>query len=203
MLTIINNYKKFLIISGAAVVLVIVAFVAIRKAGMWLLVDDSLSPGIELVFTFAGDKNRVDYSSELMMKYPEAQWLLSDFKNGYINYVSKKGFDLSRVTVIDTCVSTLSEVQCLFGYLMEQQKQNSQKMSVGLVSSPYHMRRIKLMVKSQARLKDVSFSYHPVPLEMYNYSKTMYKRWWRHKNISEAVISEYQKILYFYIFDNK
>lgn len=203
MLTTINKYKKFLFISGAAVVLVIVASVAIRKAGVWLLVDDTLSPGLDLVFTFAGDKNRVDFSSELIIKYPEAHWLLSDFKNGYINYISKKGFDLSRVTVVDTCVSTISEVKCLFGYLKDLQKKNSHKISVGLVSSPYHMRRIKLMVKSQTRMRNVSFSYHPVPLKMYNVSKLMYERWWRHKNTSEVVILEYQKILYFYLFDNK
>lgn len=203
MLTIINKFKKLLIISGAAVVLVILASVAIRKAGVWLLVKDPLPDKVDVVFTFAGDRNRVDYSSEFMIKYSDSHWLLSDFKNGYINYISKKGFDLSRVTVVDTCVSTISEVKCLFGYLKEQQIKYSQKISVGLVSSPYHMRRIKLMVKSQARMKNVSFSYHPVPMNMYNASKLMYERWWRHKNTSEVVILEYQKILYFYLFDNK
>ena len=203
MLTILKNPKKILFISGAAVVLFIVAFVVMRKAGMLLLVDDPLSSSLDLIVTFAGDKNRVDYSSELMVKYPGAHWLLSDFKNGYIHYITRKGFDRTRITVVDTCASTISEVRSLFEFLNTEQQKRPRNMKVGLVSSPYHMRRIKLMVKSRKRLKNVSFSYHPVPLEMYNVSKPMYKRWWRHKNISEAVISEYQKILYFYIFDNK
>ncbi len=82
MLTILKNSKKILIISGQRLYFSIVAFVAIRKAGMLLLVDDPLSSSLDLIVTFAGDKNRSGLFSELMVKYPEAHWLLSDFKDG-------------------------------------------------------------------------------------------------------------------------
>lgn len=203
MLIFLKKYKKIQIILGLTVVLVVLGFVAIREAGVWLLVKDPLPDKVDIVFTFAGERYRVDYSSELMMKYPNAHWVLSDFKDGYYHYIKKKNFDVSRVTVVDTCASTIYEVKSLFGYLEGQQNLYPDGITVGLVSGPYHMRRIQLMVKSRTRLKDVRFVYLPVPLKSYNTSDEMYKRWWDYSDISSVVFSELPKILYFYLFDNK
>lgn len=203
MLNFFKKLKKIQIVLGLSVVLVILAFVAIREAGVWLLVKDPLPDNVDIVFTFAGERHRVDYSSELMMKYLKAHWVLSDFKDGYYNYIKKKNFDISRVTVVDTCISTIFEVKSLFGYLEDHQNLYPEGITVGLVSGPYHMRRIQLMVKSRSRLNNVKFVYLPVPLKSYNTSDEMYKRWWNYRNISSVVFSELPKILYFYLFDNK
>jgi hypothetical protein len=203
MLDHIKKRKKILVISSTTIVLVVLAFVAIREAGVWLLVKDPLPEKVDVIFTFAGERHRVDYSSELMLKYPHAHWVLSDFKDGYYNYIKKKNFDISRVTVVDTCASTIFEVKALFGYLQEHQKLYPGGITIGLVSGPYHMRRIQLMVQSRSRLNNVKFVYLPVPLESYNTSSEMYKRWWNYQNISSVVFSELPKILYFYLFDNK
>jgi uncharacterized SAM-binding protein YcdF (DUF218 family) len=194
---------RLIIVLGVITVTIPLLLLALRGAGVWLLVDDPLPEKVDVIFTFAGEKYRVDYSAKLMIKYPGAHWVLSDFKNGYFNYIRKKEFDISRITLVDTCVSTISEVKCLFGYLREQRGQYPKNLTVGLVSSPYHMRRINLMVKSQGRMNNVKFTYLPVPLEAYNASDEMYKRWWKNKYISEVVFSEFPKILYFYFFNNK
>ncbi len=203
MLTILKKHKKVLVISCTVIVLVIVTFIAIRQAGVWLLVKDPIPDKVDVLFTFAGERHRVDYTSELMMKYPNAHWVLSDFKDGYFNYIKKKNFDISRVTVVDTCISTVYEVRTLIGYLEAHRSRYPEGITVGLVSGPYHMRRIQLMVRSRSRLKNVTFVFLPVPLESYNTSDEMYKRWWNYRNISSVVFSELPKILYFYLFDNK
>ncbi|HEX2958629.1 MAG TPA: hypothetical protein VHO70_17465 [Chitinispirillaceae bacterium] len=203
MLTFVNKHKKLLLVSSTVIVLVISAFYAIREAGVWLLVKDPLPDKVDIVFTFAGERYRVDYSSELMMKYPDAHWVLSDFKDGYYHYIKKRNFDISRVTVIDTCASTIFEVKSLFSYLEEHRNLYPNGITAGLVSGPYHMRRIQLMVKSRSRLNNVKFVYLPVPLESYNTSNEMYERWWNYRNISSVVFSELPKIIYFYLFDNK
>jgi hypothetical protein len=193
--------KSIITLVVSALALTILLF-ATRGAGVWLLVDDPLPEDINVIFTFAGEKYRVDYSAELMIKCPGAHWVLSDFKNGYFSYARKKTTDISRITVVDTCVNTIAEVKCLFGYLREHRNQYPKDMTVGLISSPYHMRRIKLMVKSQAKISNVKFTYLPVPLEAYNNSNEMYKKWWDSKEISDVVFSEFPKILYFYFFNN-
>jgi hypothetical protein len=203
MLIFLKKYRKILIISCTTVVLVVLAFFAIREAGVWLLVKDQLPPKVDILFTFAGERYRVDYSSELMLKYPNAHWVMSDFKDGYYHYIKKKNFDVSRMTVVDTCKSTIFEVKYLFTYLQEHRNLYPDGITVGLVSGPYHMRRIQLMVQSRGRLNDVKFVYLPVPLESYKTSDEMYKKWWNYSNISSVVFSELPKILYFYLFDNK
>jgi hypothetical protein len=203
MLNYIKKHKKSFLTLCTTVVLVILVFFAIREAGVWLLVKDPLPEKVDVLFTFAGERHRVDYTSELMLKYPRAHWVLSDFKEGYFNYIKKKKFDISRITVVDTCVSTIYEVKSLLGYLEEHQSFYPDGVTVGLVSGPYHMRRIQLMVKSRSRLNNIRFVYLPVPLKSYNTSDEMYKRWWNYRNISSVVFSELPKILYFYLFDNK
>jgi uncharacterized SAM-binding protein YcdF (DUF218 family) len=203
MLNNLKKHKKTLVIACAIIVLVVLGFAAVREAGVWLLVKDPLPDKLDIVFTFAGERYRVDYSSELMMKYPDAHWVLSDFKDGYFHYIKKKNFDVSRVTVVDTCVSTIFELKYLLKYLQEQRNLYPDGITVGLVSGPYHMRRIQLMVKSRSKLNNIRFVYLPVPLKSYNTSEKMYKRWWNYSNISAIVFSELPKILYFYLFDNK
>jgi hypothetical protein len=197
-----KRIKSIIALVVFALALTILLF-AIRGAGVWLLVDDPLPEDLDVIFTFAGERYRVDYSAELMNKYPGAHWVLSDFENGYFNHIRKKPTDISRITVVDTCVSTISEVKCLFGYLKYHRNQYPEHLNVGLVSSPYHMRRIKLMVKSQSKISNVKFTYLPVPLESYNTSDEMYKKWWNYNNISQVVFSEFPKIVYFYFFNNK
>ena len=198
-----NSTKKLLKITriiALVIIGIITVFMGLRSAGVWLLVRDTIPDQVDVVFTFAGDRHRVFYSRELMLKFSGAHWLLSDYIDGYAKILRKNDFDMSRVTVVDTCENTIAEVQMLFRFLEENIPKLPQKTVVALVSSPYHMRRIQLMVRHQKKLDHVDFKYTPVPLDRYNVSKEMYKKWWNYSVISDVVFSELPKILYFYIF---
>ncbi len=205
--------QLFILIIGLALMS---AGVFLVYAGKWLLVENPVPDKLDVVFTFAGDGARVNYSRELMGRNPAAHWLLSDYKNGYARLLRKDGFDMNRVSSVDTCSSTQSEVAVLDSWIKTGKIEKalmlshndgsktipasygkSQILHVGLVSSPYHMRRIQMMVNWTDLRDSVQFYYLPVPLDRYNWNRKMFGSWWKHKNLRTIVISELQKIGYF------
>lgn len=193
-------FKKIRIPIGIGCILV-AFFFGLRSVGVWLLVNNPVPERVDVIFTFAGDRYRVIYSRKLMETFKNAHWLLSDFKDGYATLLRKQDFNMSRVTIVDTCVNTISEVKALFHYLESNATVLPPEPVVALVSSPYHMRRIQLMVAQQQKVKNVTFSYLPVPLEQYNASRDMYRHWWKYSGISNVVFSELPKIVYFFFFN--
>lgn len=180
-------------------------FVSIRGVGSWLLVADQMPPRLDVIFTFAGDGRRVSYSKELMLRFKSAHWLLSDYKNGHSRLLKKSNFDMTRVTTVDTCKSTISEITMLGNWLDFQyalqfrtgETADTTHRYVGLVSSPYHMRRIKMMLREVKGDPAVNYFLLPVPLEVYQWSVDSYRYWWRYDYIAKYVFSELQKIGYF------
>ncbi|HEX3019821.1 MAG TPA: ElyC/SanA/YdcF family protein [Chitinispirillaceae bacterium] len=168
------------------------------NAGRWLVISDPLPENLDLIFTFAGEHERVAYSKELTSKYPRSFWMLSDYKNGYARLLRKSNFNMSIVQIVDTCKNTVSEVNALRTWLKNnKQFQNNTRLSIGLVSSPYHMRRIKLITKKEFKKSNIDFHFLPVPLDRYNWTSKMLQYWWNTGAVSRVVISELQKIIYF------
>jgi hypothetical protein len=107
---------------------------------------------------------------------------------------------MSRVAVVDTCKNTYSEVNALDQWLLTNAPSlllSDTVISIGLVSGPYHMRRINLMINHKFKTGKVHFYRLPVPLERYKWSASMFQYWWKNRAISRIVISEIQKICYF------
>lgn len=177
----------------------ILFFFLFMNMGRWLVIYDPIPEDLDLIVTFAGERERVAYSKELTLKYPNSCWILSDYKNGYSRLLRKSHFDMSRVYIVDTCQNTVSEIHAMDKWI----KDNPQKfigkshLSIGLVSSPYHMRRIQLIINKQLKKQKFSFHYLPVPLDRYKWTTKMLKYWWNTGVVSRAVISEFQKIVYF------
>ncbi len=167
-----------------------------RNVGRWLIISDAVPSRLDVVFTFAGENVRVSYSKELMSRFDDARWILSDYKDGHSRLLRKSNYDMSKVLVIDSCKNTYSEVNAL----MDQLRSCDKELYVGLVSGPYHMRRIKMMLSRQERIPNVNFVFLPVPLERYNWTDSMIRRWWKSGSVSSAVVSEIQKIVYFMLF---
>lgn len=167
--------------------------------GNWLVITDPLPEKVDIIFTFAGENVRVAYSKELSSRYPNSFWILSDYKNGYSRLLRKSNYDMSRVHIIDTCQNTVSEVSSLDNWIKQHASQLKidNTLSIGLVSSPYHMRRIKLMVERQFKEHKINFYFLPVPLQRYKWTEKMFQYWWKTGSISRVVISEFQKIIYF------
>lgn len=174
-----------------------------RNAGTYLLVNDPLPEKLDLIFTFAGENARNHYSEKLLQQYPDAHWLLSDYKDGYVRILRRDSFDMSRVTIVDTCKNTFSEVLALKEYLQQSGenplREHHGPLQIGLISGPYHMRRIQLMTQKAIRSGDFNFHYLPVPLDKYNWTAAMFKTWWK-SPVYEVVSTETLKIVYFRLF---
>jgi hypothetical protein len=173
--------------------------------GKWLVTADTVPLHLDLICTFAGDRQRVDYSKELMQQHPLAHWVMSDYKNGYGRLLQKDEFDMHRVSIIDTCKNTLSEVLAFRKWIdsvytlkcaVKQDKDGS-ILHVGLISSPYHMRRIRMMANRHLKKKNVQFYCIFVPFNSYNWDDTTFRYWWRSDQIASYVYSEIAKIAYF------
>lgn len=190
------------LIAGFLCVLLLFIFVLLRL-GDWLTPSDPLPGNLDLIVTFAGENVRVNYSRELMSRYPEAHWLLSDYKNGYGRLLQKNDYDMRRVTIVDTCKNTLSEVHAAAAYipvfLKEKpvRKDPKQRLTVGLVSSPYHMRRIDLMARRYLGGPDVRYFLLSVPLQKYQWGEKTFRYWWRSNVITSVTMLELMKIGYF------
>ena len=196
------------IVSALTVTVVIISVAVFLNFGSWLIVSDPVPERLDIIFTFAGDGARVTYSKELAMIFPEARWILSDYQNGHARLLRKSNYDMSRVAVVDTCRNTRAEIRTLIRMLgaggpefvpCVSLSSSGQVINVGLVSSPYHMRRIQLMVKKYHKEGNYRFMYLPVPMDRYQWSDRTVRNWWKSAKLSKAVISEAQKILYFFL----
>lgn len=194
-----TNRQPLLRIAVALLCLLLIAVYALLRLGEWLTPADTLPDRIDLVVTFAGDSRRVNYSKHLMERYPNAHWLLSDYKNGYGRILKNKNYAMGRVSVVDTCKNTLAEIYATAAWIDDRASEHTseQPLSVGLVSSPYHMRRIGLMANRYLSGAGVTCYLLPVPLKKYKWEKKTFQYWWRNKSIASITLSELTKIGYF------
>jgi hypothetical protein len=182
--------------------LLVSTVIFLRNAGTWLLISDTVPERLDMVFTFAGENVRDAYSRELMQRFPDAHWLMSDYKEGYSRILRRENYDMSRVSIVDTCKNTLSEVHTLLTWIDKKDssllKRKDSVVYVGLVSGPYHMRRIKMMIEKNLPEHQVRFFFLPVPLERYKWTDDMFKKWWK-SPVFDSVSSEITKIIYFFL----
>ena len=186
-----------------------VAAILFLKAGDWLVISEPLPERIDVVFTFAGENSRMAYSRELMGRFPEAHWVLSENLHQYSRILEREGFDMSRVTPVDTCTNTLSEVNGLADWVRGRRGSDAARaravkaepISIALVSNPYHMRRIHCMVDNVFRGDSLRFFYLPVPRGRYRWAASAdSKYWWQSKVTRSWVESEVAKLFLFWLF---
>ena len=193
---------RFIAVFFAVLAITLIIF---RQLGDWLIAADPPPPRLDVVCTFAGDRQRVVYSKELMFRHPEAHWFLSDYKNGHGRLLQKNSFDMHRVTIVDTCNNTVSEVNALCEWLDRYRPPppsgasggDAVRLHVGLVSSPYHMRRIKIIASNRLSRPDIRWYLLPVPLEQYRWNRDTFRYWWRSGVITSITVLELMKIGYF------
>ncbi|MBN1307472.1 MAG: YdcF family protein [Chitinispirillaceae bacterium] len=177
-------------------------FFLFRQLGSWLIAGDTPPEHLDVICTFAGENRRVVYSKELALRYRNAHWVLSDYKDGHGRLLQKNNFDMRRVTIIDTCKSTISEMHALGEWLDRYRPRPSgpaARIQVGLVSSPYHMRRIRIMAARRLSRPDVRWYLLPVPLEKYRWNRDTFRYWWRSNAAASITILELLKIGYFMV----
>jgi len=194
--------RRWIRIAVSGVAVVVVAVVAFRHAGSWLVVSDALPEHLDAIGTFAGENVRVDYSKKLAEVYPSARWFLSDYKNGHGRLLQKNNFDMSRVFITDTCRSTISEVQAMARWIETlrgtyDHKNHREVLHIGLVSSPYHMRRISIMASRRIKKERIHLYFLPVPFSEYEWNRDTLRYWWRSNQLVSITTSELLKLGYF------
>jgi hypothetical protein len=186
------------------------------RAGALLVVDDPVPRRLDVIFTFAGENQRVTYSRDLTERFPSAHWVLSDFYHLFSHILERDGFAMSRVTFLDTCTNTLSEVHGLRDWIAGHKDslyksqnavtnspavpQKPATLAVGLVSTPFHMRRIRFMMQAVFRDPSIRFYYLPVPLDRYHWTSNDVDFWWQSRTTRSWVKSEVGKLLAFWFF---
>jgi hypothetical protein len=199
---------RFLLITAFVLLPVLAAAALFLKTGTWLLVSDPLPQRLDAIFTFAGENARITYSRELTQVYPGARWVISDHDHLYERILARNNFDLRRVDFIDTCTHTLSEVKGLADWLRAGRTaavqtgtagtQTAGALHIGLVSAPYHMRRISIMVNDVFSGDSARLYYLPVPLQRYGWTRDDFAHWWRSKTIRGLAGSEAGKLLMYW-----
>ena len=110
----------------------------------FLVVRSTMPDDLNIIMSFAGAKSRDKYTITLLDRFSDAKWILSGRKKDeYLAALAGEGIDTGRIIFVDHCQNTLDEVHFLKKYLTE----NNNIRNIGLVSSPLHMRRIKLFVE--------------------------------------------------------
>jgi hypothetical protein len=138
-----------------------------------------------------------------------------------------EGFDTARIIVNDTCTSTGAEITVLTDLvsialgravpelsekasaedsLWHEEKtrlcrwfseRQADTLDIALVSHPYHMRRIKMLV---ARNMDLPIRIHMLPVPLCGCANRFARarKWWRDEEDASFVISELIKIAYYF-----
>jgi uncharacterized SAM-binding protein YcdF (DUF218 family) len=205
--------------SGIATIIISAALAGcaaflLSRAALWLAVEDPAPARIDVIFTFGGENVRVSYSRELMARFPQAHWVISDYSHRYARLLQRLGFDMSRVTILDTCRYTISEVRGLADWLKAQGSAapdrtdtlspddpakpavlSMRPLHIALVSNPLHMRRIRLIAEKTFRDPAIRLHCLPVPLDRYGWTRRSLEHWWETKSLRTWVWSETAKIL--------
>lgn len=198
-----NLKNKLLYLFFVSFLISLIFFIFIN-IGRWLIVYDELPEDIDLIYVFAGDINfnREMYAIDLYEKYPDVIILLDTL--WIANHVcrSKKASKLLqklnsiKIDYVGPSATTLEEVSVINKYCIQKGK----KLKIGLVSSPYHMRRIKVICE-KTKLVDNARVYLLPFIEEFAYKYVfLYKKWWQRKGDRAIVFSEYLKIFPLIIF---
>ncbi len=171
---------------------------ALVNIGSWIVVaDNPPDSGIKYLFTFNGENVRERYAAILMSKYTDAVWLCSNNNKDYKSELAEKGVDTGRVRLIYGCTSTHSEAIALsdmVGSIINES--SSVPIGIGLISGPYHTRRILLEMRHHFPFQKADLYFLPVPFEYYSVQPETYRNWWKEKPLRELILFEIKKIIY-------
>jgi uncharacterized SAM-binding protein YcdF (DUF218 family) len=188
---------------ASCIIVILVCTISYRNLASWLVVSDPLPKSLDAIFTFAGESHRIVYSKELFLRYPASTWILSYPTKKILVPLSKGRADTSRIVVVDSCKNTNSEVLFLSGWVKSTVMKGStfspqRPLAIGLVSTPFHMARIRMDLSRKFKTKACTYYFLPVPYERYGLTKSDYKKWWSMKSMRSAIYLEFEKFIYYF-----
>src|SRR3989339_1455334 len=142
-----GSLKVLLLLFAALIPIVFLLFRLIDSAGLWMVVSDPIPKRLDVIYTYAGEGVRNYYSRVLFDRHPETLWIVGRWPMRRRYYQALyNGVDSTRLWFMPTdSLNTHLEFLGLCGLLDSLAKlrpPGSPELEVGLVSGPYHMRRI-------------------------------------------------------------
>lgn len=206
--------KKTLILIIGVIVTIIVFFLAVgfKNLAKLLYVNNNKPDKIDVIFVYAWDIRRMDYAKTLLKRYKDSIVLISDPYAKCDRLIFKRGFvDNSRMAVFKGAENTFHETHIFKRFLIGDKNVESlfthrgdraflpedNKLSVALVSSPLHMRRIKFCSDRSRLSRQANVYYMSAPLSEFDYDEMFFNKWWETKFV--PVIKEFVK-LFVYVF---
>ena len=160
--------------------------------GSHLIVQDPLQPAY-LIHVLGGDFDRLDYGVKLYERgYGHRIFITGeDDAVAYRNHVISKGVPPEAALPAESWASTTYEEA---QELKQHIESDMSIQSVIIVSSPYQMRRARLIFQNVLGDK-VRLQFIAVPFEQ----SSQKIHWWNDAYSRKSVISEYLKIFHFYL----
>lgn len=186
----------------SAVASLLLSATLVRRAGTWLVVEDPVPPHLDAIFTFSGEGIRTHYTEvALLPLFPRATWFLGQSGHAFLARPSAGSRPGARTFLTDAS-STREEV-CLLRAWIERQPtdERPRPLDIGLVSGPYHMRRVATLAREilghpeGSESLDVRLHLLPVPQDSYPLGARDYRHWWRERHLRRLVPREIRNVL--------
>ncbi len=205
-----RRFFRFLI--GSLLVLGLLAGGAVLTAPRWLpgvagylVMEDALAPADLIVVHSGSPADRAPFAAELYReKYapyilcassllaPDLQIIGKRMTHAELSaaVLSRQGVPERAILVVNSGTSTFEEMEIV----REIMRVQGWKRAI-LVSSPYHLRRIRLTWEHVNKGSDLVVILRATP-----YSRFHRDSWWRHESDLLTVQNEYAKLLYYRLF---
>lgn len=183
-------------------VVVVLALVYIVHAGENLRYSSDVPGELDIVATFAPEKIRYQYTRALREKH-NSHWIINDPNSMLTRRGQFSESDLENSTVLTSSYSTYHEMLAIsktLERLQEIMRPDSGSLNVALVSSPHHMRRIKMLADRYIRIKNINVYFLPVPQDIYesHLPASYYPEWWKHRLLRKEALRNLVYVIYGY-----
>jgi len=198
---------------GVLIVMTLFYVRGCRYAGAWLVKEDLPVHADAMVLLMGSFPERVLQAADIYHEGITDRLIIVYESMGAYRALEERGAFVIRTTgqardaavalgMPDSCItmlpgdarSTLDEAMAVRDYLAERPAMDT----LILVSSPPHMRRAYMIFKTVMRRSDINAYIGCSPAR---YSSFNADRWWRRKEDTQYVLSEWVKILSFILFE--
>lgn len=196
------RHKKLYIVISIIVALLIVAIIThklwLEAIARFLIVEDELSKADVIVVLGGGGKERINhaaglyksgYSKRIIMTGKEQR--IPGFTGTWADFAKQEalllGIPEEAIILEEMATDTDENAE----YAMEIIADRAFESAI-VVSSPYHMRRSRMIFRKIFEDQAVTLKFSSVPVEDSNFQV---KGWWKRRNDLRRVVWEYRKLV--------
>jgi len=185
----------WLISSLVIIAVLTVVAVLVLNAPRILAASDHEPGRIDYICVYAGESPRNARAIELAGSHPGAVVLVNGGQEAVWRKLAREGkVDSARVRLLEKSEDTADEARAFARFFAGLRDSGGQKPSVVMVSSAFHLRRIRFLVRRERVGGKVgALAFVASPSRHYDLGHAG-RRWWKDKNVRKVVISEYIKL---------